>query len=50
MSGDPDGDYSVDHSSVVLLIDDEANWRAVFSAPHDVDSFVSDVRLLMDAG
>ncbi len=50
MSGDPDGDYSVDHSSVVLLIDDEANWRAVFSAPHDVDSFVSDVRLLMDTG
>ncbi len=50
MSGDPDGDYGVDHSSVVLLIDDEANWRAVFSAPHDVDSFVSDVRLLMEAG
>ena len=49
-SGDPDGNYSVDHSSVVLLIDDAANWRAVFSAPHDVDSFVSDVALLMDAG
>jgi len=49
-SGDPDGDYTVDHSSVVLLIDDDANWRAVFSAPHDVDSFAGDIRLLMDAG
>ena len=48
--GDPDGDYTVDHSSVVLLIDDMANWRAVFGAPHDVESFASDIQLLMDAG
>jgi protein SCO1/2 len=49
-SGDPDGEYTMDHSSVVLLIDDRANWRAVFSAPHDVESFAGDTRLLMDAG
>jgi protein SCO1/2 len=49
-SGGLDADYGVDHSSVVLLVDDRTNWRAVFSAPHDVDSFVHDVSLLMEAG
>lgn len=48
-SGDVAGDYSVDHSSVVLLVDDQAAWRAVFGAPHDVASFVRDVSLLMDS-
>ena len=41
-----DSDYSVDHSSVVLLIDKAAAWRALFGAPHDVASFVHDVPLL----
>ena len=45
-SGDSARDYSVDHSSVVLLIDESAEWRALFSAPHDVSSFVHDVPLL----
>jgi len=45
-SGHSDSDYSVDHSSVVLLIDGAAEWRALFSAPHDVASFVHDVPLL----
>ncbi|MDH3440147.1 MAG: SCO family protein, partial [Gammaproteobacteria bacterium] len=45
-SGQSDSDYSVDHSSVVLLIDGAAEWRALFSAPHDVASFVHDVPLL----
>ena len=49
-SENADGTYSMDHSSVVLLIDDRGDWRAVFSAPHDVDSFDDDVRLLMEAG
>jgi cytochrome oxidase Cu insertion factor (SCO1/SenC/PrrC family) len=41
-----DDEYSVDHSSVVLLIDESAEWHALFSAPHDVASFVHDVPLL----
>lgn len=44
-----DGDYSVDHSAAVLLLDDDANWRAVFSAPHSVDDFVHDIPLIMGA-
>lgn len=48
-SGDPENDYSVDHSSVVLLVDESAEWRALFSSPHDVASFVHDVPLLMEA-
>lgn len=48
-SGDSEIDYSVDHSSVVLLIDESAEWRALFSAPHDVASFVHDVPLLTGA-
>ena len=47
-SGESELDYSVDHSSVVLLIDESAEWRALFSAPHDVTSFVHDVPLLME--
>ena len=46
-SGDLDGNYSVDHSSVVLLINESAEWHAVFSAPHTVDNFVHDVQILI---
>jgi protein SCO1/2 len=46
-SGDLDGNYSVDHSSVVLLINPSAEWQAVFSAPHTVDNFVHDVKILI---
>ena len=45
-SGDLEGDYSVDHSAVVLLIDDSAKWHALFSAPYSVDDFVHDIPLL----
>ena len=45
-SGQSDMNYSVDHSSVVLLVDGAAEWRALFSAPHDVASFVHDMPLL----
>ncbi|MDH5346244.1 MAG: SCO family protein [Gammaproteobacteria bacterium] len=49
-SGDVDGDYSVDHSSVVLVINENAEWYALFSAPHSVDAFVHDLPILSDAG
>lgn len=38
--------YSVDHSAVVLLIDDNAEFHALFSAPHSVDQFVNDIPLI----
>jgi protein SCO1/2 len=38
--------YNVDHSAAVLLIDTDAAWHAVFSAPHTIDGFVHDIPLL----
>jgi protein SCO1/2 len=39
--------YSVDHSAAVLLIDPEGRFRAVFSAPHEIDKFVHDLPIIM---
>jgi protein SCO1/2 len=41
------GDYTVDHSTVVLVIDPEGRFRALFSAPHSIDGFVHDLPLIM---
>lgn len=43
----PGGGYSVDHSAVVLVINENAAIHASFSAPHTIDSFVNDVPVLM---
>jgi len=42
------GGYSVDHSAVVLLINPAGEFHALFSAPHNVDQFVTDIPLLVD--
>lgn len=47
-SGELDGNYGVDHSAVVLLIDASGQWHALFSAPHKVENFVHDVPLLTE--
>lgn len=44
----PDGGYDVEHSAAVLVVNPDAELKAVFSAPHDVASFVNDVTLIMD--
>ena len=44
-----DGDYTVGHSTAVLVVDDEARLRALFSAPHKTEFFVHDVPLLANA-
>ena len=41
------GMYSVDHSSVVLVVDPHAKLRALFSAPHKADDFVHDLPIIM---
>jgi hypothetical protein len=33
----------------VLLLNDEAELKAIFSAPHSVDALVSDLQILMEA-
>jgi len=39
--------YSVNHSAAVILINKNAEFHAVFSAPHSVEHFVSDLPLLL---
>ena len=41
-----DGGYTVDHSTVVLAIDPEGRFRALFTSPHTVDGFVHDLPLI----
>lgn len=42
----PNGDYVVDHSAAVLVINKDAAIHASFSAPHSVDNFVHDFPVL----
>lgn len=47
--GKTDGDgYNVDHSAVVLVINPEGQFHALFSAPHVPDNFVHDLPLIME--
>jgi protein SCO1/2 len=42
-----DGNYSVDHSTVVLVINPLGRFQALFSAPHRVEDIVHDLPLIM---
>jgi protein SCO1/2 len=46
-SGEDEDDYTVSHSTAVLVIGEDASFRAVFSAPHKTEYFVNDLPLLM---
>jgi protein SCO1/2 len=46
----PGADYTVSHSTAVLLINSEAGFQALFKSPLDIASLVSDLNLLVDAG
>ncbi|NQV86313.1 MAG: SCO family protein [Woeseiaceae bacterium] len=43
-----DGNYGVDHSAAVLVINPDGQFSALFSAPHDVANFVHDLTIIMD--
>ncbi len=43
-------DYTISHSTAVLLINGDAKLQALFKAPLDIESLVSDLNLLVDAG
>lgn len=43
------GGYTVGHSTAVLVVDADANLRALFSAPHKTEYFIHDIPLLMAA-
>jgi protein SCO1/2 len=40
------GDYTVDHSTAFVLVDPEARLAGYFSAPHERDALVADLRSL----
>jgi len=42
-----DGNYGVDHSAAVLVINPDGEFSALFSAPHVVDDFVHDLPIIM---
>ena len=39
--------YSVNHSAAVILINKNAEFHAVFSAPHSIEHFVTDLPLIL---
>ena len=42
-----DGDYSVDHSAAVLVINPAGEFSALFSAPHIVANYMHDLPIIM---
>jgi protein SCO1/2 len=40
-------DYTISHSTAVLLINSEAEFQALFQAPLDIDSLVADLDMLV---
>lgn len=43
------GDYVVDHSAVVLVIDPQGRFHALFGSPHKRENFVSDWPLVVES-
>jgi len=48
-AGDDPGNYSVDHSAAVLLIDPLGRFHSLFGTPHDAANFVHDLPIIMKA-
>lgn len=40
----PDGDYTMDHSAVVFLLDRQARIAAIFTPPFEVQAFAADLK------
>ena len=41
------GNYSVNHSAVVIVVDPLSNFHALFSAPHEAADFAHDLPIIM---
>ncbi len=44
------GDYTVDHSAAIFLVDPDGAMRALFSTPHSPAIIADDYRRIVDAG
>ena len=42
------GDYAMDHSAGVMVVDPAGRYRALFNAPFDPELFVRDLQLLLE--
>jgi protein SCO1/2 len=40
-------DYKVEHSAAVIVVNENAEFHALFSAPHNIDAFANDMRLII---
>ncbi len=45
----PDGDYTVDHSTAIFLVNPHGEFNALFSAPQTAQSIASDYRIIVQA-
>jgi protein SCO1/2 len=45
---DQDGNYSVDHSAAIVLINPEAEFAALFGAPHDAPAMARDMARIVE--
>jgi len=43
----PGGDYTVDHTTAIFMVDPRGAWRAVFSSPHSADVIADDYRRIL---
>lgn len=41
------GDYTVDHSAVVLVVNPRGEFSALFGSPHSADNYVHDLPIIM---
>ena len=48
-SPDADGNYAVDHTAAVFLVDPEARVAALFNTPHDPEAIARDYRRIVAA-
>lgn len=42
-----DQDYVVEHSAAVIVVNENAEFHALFSAPHQIDAFAGDMQIIM---
>jgi protein SCO1/2 len=47
---DADGNYAVDHSAAVFLVDPDARVAALFNTPHEAEAIARDYRRIVGAG
>jgi protein SCO1/2 len=45
-----DGDYTIEHTQAIFLVDPRGAWRAVFTTPHSPNLIADDYRRILAMG